>query len=90
MYVTSQPGRITAARTYNIPSKDQLRIGGDGIECRVRIGGDGIILMAAGKEDIALGYEAENGETFDFSGEAVFYNNAANGIPISVITMDFM
>jgi hypothetical protein len=90
MYVTSQPGRITAARTYNIPSKDELRIGGDGIECRVRIGGDGIILMAAGKEDIALGYEAENGETFDFSGEAVFYNNAANEIPISVITMDFM
>ena len=35
-------------------------------------------------------YEAENGETFDFSGEAVFYNNAANEIPISVITMDFM
>ena len=90
MYVTSQPGRITAARTYNIPSKNELRIGGDGIECRVRIGGEGIILMASGKEDISLGYEAENGETFDFSGEAVFYNDATYEIPVSVITMDFM
>ncbi len=73
MFVTTQPGRIVFAESFDISAGKDENVGKDGLFSRIKAKTEGIVISFAENADSTKGYEMSNGEVIEFSGLAKIY-----------------